>query len=481
MKKNKYFMIILVFLTLIICFMYPMKVLAWGDLKEKIQKELDNNIFLQKERIKLRVIEEKNGYVFIEMYEGNRKIREGINKGIDIQTPQFEQKWASDGSSESEKKALNALRRTISHVKTIDGVKEVQMTSKVNTQLDRAEDLNIEAAKLVKQKKEDEAIKLYKEAANMGDRHAQYNLAQRYYKGIVFDQNFAEAAKWFRKSADQDFDRAQWMLGRMYWSGEGVEKSYKDAESWLIKAVDQGYSTAQNSLAWFYSTCPDSKFLNPQKALEYSLLVNSKDPDKWYNVGTLAAAYARNGQFDKAVPFQKESISLLEKEKDISIDNRKDILEKAYYRLSLYRKGEPYQESDKPISESKILETPEKNTPTEVKSEVDRTKTSLKSKTSMPPNGISLVDRYRAEIAAIIQNKWVYSSRTKAQKNLKVCLIFKVLPDGEIKDIRFTEKTGNDEFDNSAYEAIFRSSPVKPHPNGVKDPYVSVAIRFTPN
>jgi TonB family protein len=65
-------------------------------------------------------------------------------------------------------------------------------------------------------------------------------------------------------------------------------------------------------------------------------------------------------------------------------------------------------------------------------------------------------------------------------KNLKVGLVFKVLPNGEITDIRYTERSSNSYLDDSAYKAIVKSSPVAPHPPTIKEPYVVMAIRFTP-
>ena len=55
-----------------------------GGLKGKIQKELDGSPFLQEEGIKLTVLKEENGYVTIDMVKGSRKIREKIDKGLDI-------------------------------------------------------------------------------------------------------------------------------------------------------------------------------------------------------------------------------------------------------------------------------------------------------------------------------------------------------------------------------------------------------------
>ena len=97
------------------------------------------------------------------------------------------------------------------------------------------------------------------------------------------------------------------------------------------------------------------------------------------------------------------------------------------------------------------------------------------------PGQIEPVDIYRATVASQVERNWAFSSQLAGgDKNLKVGLVFKVLPSGEITDIRFTERSNNPYLDDSAYKAIVKSSPVTPHPGIIKAPYVIVAIRFTP-
>ena len=54
------------------------------------------------------------------------------------------------------------------------------------------------------------------------------------------------------------------------------------------------------------------------------------------------------------------------------------------------------------------------------------------------------------------------------------------MPNGEIKDLFFTDRSGNSHFDESAYRAVMKSNPVDPHPAGLIRPYVQMGLRFTP-
>lgn len=97
------------------------------------------------------------------------------------------------------------------------------------------------------------------------------------------------------------------------------------------------------------------------------------------------------------------------------------------------------------------------------------------------PGQIEPIDIYRATVASQVERNWAFSPQLAgSDKNLKVGLVFKVLPSGEISDIRFSERSNNPYLDDSAYKAIVKSSPVAPHPAIIKAPYVTVAIRFTP-
>ena len=80
-----------------------------------------------------------------------------------------------------------------------------------------------------------------------------------------------------------------------------------------------------------------------------------------------------------------------------------------------------------------------------------------------------------------MEKNWAFSSQLAgSDKNLKVGLVFKVLPNGEITDIRYTERSSNAYLDESAYKAIVKSNPAAAHPSMIHAPYVEVAIRFTP-
>ena len=87
----------------------------------------------------------------------------------------------------------------------------------------------------------------------------------------------------------------------------------------------------------------------------------------------------------------------------------------------------------------------------------------------------------RAEVAAQIEKNWAFSKQMGGDAaGLEAKIEFKVLPSGEITDIQFTARSNNSNFDDSAYKAIVKSNPVRPHPQGISKSYVWVGMRFSP-
>jgi len=94
---------------------------------------------------------------------------------------------------------------------------------------------------------------------------------------------------------------------------------------------------------------------------------------------------------------------------------------------------------------------------------------------------LELIDLYKIEVAFQVERNWAFSQQLAGEgRALQVSLVFKVMSGGEITDIRFTERSGNSYLDESAYRAIVKANPVSPHPTGIRTPYVTMGVRFTP-
>ncbi|OQX27135.1 MAG: hypothetical protein BWK80_06860 [Desulfobacteraceae bacterium IS3] len=98
---------------------------------------------------------------------------------------------------------------------------------------------------------------------------------------------------------------------------------------------DRGY----NGISWLLATCPDAKYRNGAKAIEFAKKAIELNPNIYEFGDTLAAAYAEAGQFDEAVKAQEKTIEMLgEKIKDIPEFKE---------RLNLYKVGKPWREKQR--------------------------------------------------------------------------------------------------------------------------------------
>ena len=120
---------------------------------------------------------------------------------------------------------------------------------------------------------------------------------------------------------------------------------YEGALSDCQKAValDAKSIYGYNNLAWLLAVCPDSRFRNGKKALEYAQKACALGGWQYPTcVDTLAAAYAEAGDFRKAVKWEKKAI------KNIPAEHLADCRE----ALRGYEHGLPYRETPKGTQKS---------------------------------------------------------------------------------------------------------------------------------
>ncbi len=103
-------------------------------------------------------------------------------------------------------------------------------------------------------------------------------------------------------------------------------------------AINSTNGETLNAYAWFLSICPDGSFRNGKYAVELANkaceLSNWKT---WNYVGTLAAAYAESGNFEQAIKYEKQAMSME------GISNEQ--INKEADRLKLFENNEPTHEA----------------------------------------------------------------------------------------------------------------------------------------
>ena len=99
-------------------------------------------------------------------------------------------------------------------------------------------------------------LKKLREAAQNGDRAAQYNLGVAYFEGKEVDQDYLEAAKWYGAAADQSDVQAQFNLGLMFYRGVGLPKNLAYAYQLFSLAAAQNDDRAKQGMAAILTEAP---------------------------------------------------------------------------------------------------------------------------------------------------------------------------------------------------------------------------------
>lgn len=111
---------------------------------------------------------------------------------------------------------------------------------------------------------------------------------------------------------------------------------YKKADADLRKAVEMApnLADASNRLAWFLATCQDKEFRNGEEAVKLAeKAVELSENKDWSFLDTLAAAYAENGDFAKAIATGNKALEMAPEAAK----------EECKTRLAMFEKKEAYR------------------------------------------------------------------------------------------------------------------------------------------
>jgi TPR repeat protein len=175
---------------------------------------------------------------------------------------------------------------------------------------------------------------LLQEGVSRGVVTGHYYLGIAYEEGIGVAIDYDQARLHYRNAAIQGHAPSQGALGYLYRRGNGVDKDFVEAIKWFRLEAEQGNVLAANRLAWLMATCPVKEVCNGKVALEFAGLAVQKERSVT-NLDTLAAAYARVGEFDRALQVISEVLS----DESLSISART----KYEGRIDRYSNGIPFQ------------------------------------------------------------------------------------------------------------------------------------------
>lgn len=100
------------------------------------------------------------------------------------------------------------------------------------------------------------ALKLYTEAASLGDTEAQYIAGGMYYKGLGTNKNLNYAFSLLHGAAikGNSTPESQKILGQFFLTGKSIPRNYAEALKWYTLSAENGDRESQAELAFLYYT-----------------------------------------------------------------------------------------------------------------------------------------------------------------------------------------------------------------------------------
>ncbi len=91
----------------------------------------------------------------------------------------------------------------------------------------------------------------------------------------------------------------------------------------------------------------------------------------------------------------------------------------------------------------------------------------------------AISDIYKAQISYQIERNWAFSANLAGgRKDLRTILVITIQPTGQIQNLWYEQRSGNNFLDQSAYNAVMKSNPLPPLPKGYGE--YTIALVFTP-
>lgn len=157
-----------------------------------------------------------------------------------------------------------------------------------------------------------------------------------------FDQAIADHTRHLKLQPSSPFALSNRAVA---WLGKGdfakAKQDYQAAEK-----ISPNLDEALNGYAWFLATCPEEKYRDGKLAIEKASKACeiSKGKD-WYHLDTLAAAYAEEGQWEKAVEYAEKALQVAPKAK----------LEICQQQLDRFKQKKPFRSQVGKNAEQSII------------------------------------------------------------------------------------------------------------------------------
>lgn len=186
----------------------------------------------------------------------------------------------------------------------------------------------------------EEAERLLRLDADRGEVKSQVKLGWMLGRGTFGKERMEEGRQMLRKAADTGDPWALVEYGNTLYYG--VEhKRHQALELWQ-RATEKGDVSARNNLAWALCTSPDPQLLDGKRGLELAKSLDEGDATPLGYSDTLAACYARAGDFEKAASVEQGALEQAQARRP----QPKEFMKMAGDRIAMYQERKAYSEEE---------------------------------------------------------------------------------------------------------------------------------------
>jgi colicin import membrane protein len=142
---------------------------------------------------------------------------------------------------------------------------------------------------------------------------------------------------------------------------------------------------------------------------------------------------------------------------------------------------------DRAVSKIEKKVKTEEKVKTEKENHVEEAISRLKSEVGTPagpgpqvgsPVGAIPIQMYQMEVEGRIKGNWSYPVALQSEEDLEAIVVVTVKRDGSILKTEMKKRSSDTVFDESVLRAVKRSDPLPPFPEGYKESYDEIEIKF---
>ncbi len=157
----------------------------------------------------------------------------------------------------------------------------------------------------------EKAFQHYLKAANQSHSQSMREVGNAYLYAYGVETDFQQAHQWLLKASKQGDSVAAFSLGHIYYEGKGREKDIGSAINWYMIAASADHAMSINNLAWIYATSEEPAYFSAKKANYWLNKMQAGLFEVPMFLDTKAAVLAAQNEYAEAVEVQNLAISKL--------------------------------------------------------------------------------------------------------------------------------------------------------------------------